>query len=116
MTLKIEAYIRKPFEIQAVRVTKDNLEEVASWCKGEVLTNEDSATKERLIKVEVRNPLNEKQTRAFVGDWVLHSGSGGYKVYTDQAFRRSFDRVRTLQPTEVAEASKKLAAAHNSRG
>jgi hypothetical protein len=32
---------------------------------------------------------------AFVGDWVLHAGSG-YKVYGDGAFRKSFTVITGL--------------------
>lgn len=92
MTLKIEPYTRKSFEIQAVQVTEENLEEVAKWCKGEIVTPAD-AKKNRYIKAPVRRPLHLRQTQAFVGDWVLLFNTN-FKVYTDLAFRENFYPAR----------------------
>lgn len=96
-------YIRKPFEVTGVRVTAENMEEVAKWCGGQVLwqaVNSQPAIPH--IKVNVTNAANERQTMAFVGDWVL-SGRG-FKVYTDKAFRDSFDLVQTDEAkNELAE-------------
>lgn len=95
--LEIGRYIRKPFEVDAVEVTAENMEEVASWCQGDVRTDDDG---KNYIKVRVQRPLNESQTRAYVGDRVLYAGTG-YKVYKPKAFKSSFDRVEgtNLQPT-----------------
>lgn len=79
-------YVNKPFEIEAVQVTEENISEVADWCKGHVIVG----NKEIHIKVQVRLPRNERQTQARYGDWVLVTGRGP-KVYTDVAFHKSYD-------------------------
>lgn len=88
-------FTRKPFEVDAVQVTADNIEEVAKWCQGEVITEDDQPC----IKVRVLRALNDRQTKAFVGDWVLYAGTG-YKVYIDKAFKKSFversEELRTV--------------------
>lgn len=92
--LQIEEYYRKPFVVKAVEVTAENMEQVAKWCKGEVRTaveEEGSTSTVRYIKVDVKRPLNEKQTQAYVGDMVLRAGSG-FKVYTPKAFNQAFDK------------------------
>lgn len=86
--LETKSYLRKPFEVTAVRVTGDNIYEVAKWCNGDVHTQSEDGAK--YIRVRVTNAINEKQTMAFVGDWVLYAYTG-YKVYTDKAFAKSFD-------------------------
>lgn len=83
--LQIESYLRKPFQIEAVKVTEDNMVKVAEWCGGDVFADDPGA----YIKVRVYRALNVRQTQAFVGDWVLYAGTG-YKVYTDKAFHNSF--------------------------
>jgi hypothetical protein len=95
--LEINRYTRKPFDVDAVQVTADNMEEVATWCQGTITTEEG----ETYIKVRVLRVMNEKQTRAYAGDWVLYAGTG-YKVYTDKAFRKSFvatgsEELRTVR-------------------
>lgn len=78
-------FTRKPFDVDAVQVTTDNIAEVAAWCQGSVEAENDA----QYIKVRVIRVLNERQTKAFIGDWVLYAGTG-YKVYTDRAFKKSF--------------------------
>ena len=89
--LKIEHFERLPFTIQAIQVTPANLSQVARWCKGRVKTEPGRARK-KYIKVEVKRALNDRQTMAYVDDWVLKAGSG-FKVYTPKAFEESFRKV-----------------------
>ena len=89
MTLHTEKFARKPFYVDAVQITEGNMQDVAKWCKGKV---ESTDAGENYIKVRVHRPLNERQTKAFVNDWILFAGSG-YKVYTPKAFNQSFERV-----------------------
>ena len=90
--MKTGKYVRIPFEIEAVRVTNENIDEVAAWCKGEIQTEGDPLVGTRYIKVKVFKPMGERQTQAFVGDWVLFF-NGGYKVYMNNSFVRSFEPV-----------------------
>lgn len=101
MAVITQKYVRKPLYVDAVQVTLENFTEVAAWCQGEVrdyndkvLTGEqaENQTIERYIHVRVHNPKNTRQTKAFIGDWLLYA-ERGYKVYTQKAFRGSFDLV-----------------------
>lgn len=89
--LKIETFERLPFTIQAIQVTDQNINQVAKWCKGRVKT-EGGRVKKKFIKVDVKRALNERQTMAYVGDWVLKAGTG-FKVYTEKAFSESFRKT-----------------------
>lgn len=95
--MEIEIFTRKSFSVEAVRVTADNIEEVAKWCSGTIETDENST---RYIKVRVQNPLNERQTKAYVGDRVLYAGKG-YKVYKESAFQKSFDKQESHEPIGI---------------
>jgi len=103
MILKTEKFVRKVFHIEGVRVTDANMEEVAEWCKGEVRTEEHTnsakgrTTIDRFIKVRVHRPLNERQTKAYVGDHILYAGTS-FKVYTNKAFTSNFDPVDVEEP------------------
>ena len=85
--LETSKYIRKPFSIDAVQVTTDNISDIATWVDGEVRTDDVG----QYVKVRVHRPLNDRQTKAYVGDWVLYAGTG-YKVYTPKAFANSFEQ------------------------
>lgn len=102
--LKTHKFARKPFYVDAVRVSENNMEEVAEWCGGTVVTEHKDG---KHISVEVYRPFDDRQTRAFVGDWVLFASSG-YKVYTPKAFDKSFEKVKTLTKAQADEAGIKV--------
>ena len=95
-----QKYVRKPLFVDAVQVTAENFEEIARWCFGEIVNADESAIDKsedvqptkQYIHVRVHNPKNPRQTKAFVGDWILYT-ERGYKVYTTKAFQANFDRV-----------------------
>lgn len=103
--IKTNKFARKPFYVDAVQVTAENMEAVAEWCMGDVQTTvkPEGAAEEQYIKVRVHRPLTERQTKAFVGDWVLYAGTG-FKVYTPRAFEKSFEKVVTLTKAQADEA------------
>lgn len=97
-------YARKPSFVEAVQVTAENMPEVANWCSGQIVlpegklgvtTAEDYAKGH--IKVKVFRPQNERQTKAFVGDWVLRVRKESFKVYTNEAFERSYDSTEVIE-------------------
>lgn len=109
MPVTTQKFVRKPLYVDAVQVTVENLADISDWCQGEVRNYNDSpldpesaknVALERYIHVRVHNPKNQRQTKAFVGDWILYT-ERGYKVYTQKAFRNSFDKVEE-QTSEAA--------------
>lgn len=94
-------YSRKRFDVEAIPVSAANMAEVAEWCKGEIvkavlpkLNRKSDSVPVDCIKVPVLRPLNERQTKAFVGDWVVKAGAG-FKVWTDKAFNEGFEPAET---------------------
>lgn len=106
MGITTTQFIRKPLYVDAVRITGANFDEMVAWCQGEVQVDEvpGKGTTKKYIKVRVHNPKNARQTKAFVGDWLLYTEKG-YKVYTNKAFRASFDEVQRRSGVSVAEAT-----------
>lgn len=81
-------YQRRPFDVEVVQVTEENMEAVADWCHGKIENGlpQDGA----FIRVGVQRPLNDRQTKAYPEDWVLFAGTG-FKVYTNNAFHKTFE-------------------------
>ena len=96
--METQTYQRKPIYVQAIRVTEENFFDVAQWCQGGIVSGNNGTQsldalkkdKSKFIKVRVINPQRLRQTKAFVGDWVLYSEYQGYKVYTNGAFENAF--------------------------
>jgi hypothetical protein len=96
MTIVTTRYVRKPLYVDAVQITEENFAEIAKWCQGEIraivgdeLVKDGINPGTAYIRVRVHNPKNVRQTKGFVGDWVLYTEKG-YKVYSQKAFRGSF--------------------------
>lgn len=94
MSVKTNMYTRRPFPVEAVQVNDENMAEVSKWCKGRVVKPRGNEANH--IKVQVKNPLNPRQAKAYVGDWILFANEG-YKVYTDVAFQRNFELSKETQ-------------------
>jgi len=93
--MQISPLIRKSFPAEGVQVTKENFLDVAEWCGGVVKSREGVA----YIKVDVIRPINERQTEAVIGDWVIKVGHG-FKVFTIESFDRSFEVLPVKEPDQ----------------
>lgn len=87
--IKIEKYLRRPFEVDAIRLSHDNFEEIAKWCNGDIRGGSKESPGRKHIKIDVRLPLNDRQTKAFPGDWVLKTKTG-FKIFRNRAFNEVF--------------------------
>jgi len=114
MTIKIKKYTAKPVQVEAIQITKNNMAEVAKWCKGEILTEEVPAEKsatgeaftERYIRPKMFRPKNQRpntrddeMTKGYVGKWIIKRGTN-FKVYTDQAFANNYTDGQALPLAE----------------
>lgn len=101
-----QRFVRKPFFVDAVQVTQENMGKIALWCGGEIRfarNRHDPETKTPYVKVNVKHAMNERQTRAFAGDWIL-LGSQGFKVYQPVAFENHFvESSNIVELTNVRE-------------
>lgn len=101
-------FVRKPFYVDAVRVTSANMTDVAKWCGGTVRQAkpdgdvQQGRVPQKYVEVPVYLPMNDRQKMAFVGDWVLFAGKG-YKVYTNPAFNKTFQGVSVEVPQAVID-------------
>lgn len=118
MSLDIAQFARKPFYVEAVQVSEENIQEVAAWVGGRIKrTNRKGEGLEPYVKVNVKRPLHDRQKQAFVGDWVLRyetlhgtRTAVTYKVYTNEAFARNFIPVEEFFLPMGVDAAKELDA------
>lgn len=81
---------RKSFDVEYVEVTEETIDEVAAWCGG-VVGEQDGV---KFIRIVDKNAINTRQTKAFVGDLVVHHLElKGFKSFGKKAFYKSFDDV-----------------------
>lgn len=101
-------YVRKPLYVDAVQVTEENFKAVVNWAQGDIGSSDAESSAQNLkpeeieqidttkhyIRIRVHNPKSPRQTKAFVGDWILYTDRG-YKIYTDKAFKDNFNKVES---------------------
>lgn len=105
MSFETRKFVRKPFEVEAIQVNDANMQQLATWCGGTVEVEGGS----KYVHVKVHKPQSVRQTKAFVGDWLLFAGTG-FKVYTPRAFEKSFeDQGTTVVHTEDEVAADQAA-------
>lgn len=92
--MEIKKAHRKSFDVEYVEVTEENMNDVAKWSGG-VVGEQDGV---RFVKFADKNAINNRQTKAFVGDLVVHHlETKGFKSFGKKAFSKSFDEVTTWQ-------------------
>lgn len=90
-------YSRKPFDVDAVQVSPENMDLVASWTGGAVKSDDGGI---KYINIDVHRAASDRQMMAYEGDWVLFAGQG-FKIYTNAAFKKSF--VQTSEEPKLHE-------------
>ncbi len=96
--MEIREFVRKPKKVEAVRVTNDNMTEVANWCLGEIRAHVPHRTGPKFyIQVHLYGAFtgNEKILgKADVGNWIVQTGSG-FRIYSNSRFKKKFVKLGT---------------------
>lgn len=79
--------VRKPFYVMARRVTPENMDDVAAWCRGKVEVDPNDGAK--YIQVPVTTARKEVKRRAYVGEWVVRADAG-FRAYLHENLFRTF--------------------------
>jgi hypothetical protein len=90
-------YDRKPFTVNAVELTLDNVGEVAAWCKGTVeqVTAKVLGTTMKLpvVKIQGQGAAKSKTFVANLGHFIAEY-NGSFRVYKPAVFREMFQKSR----------------------
>ena len=86
MDLKATTYWRKTYSVEAIRITENNILEVAEACAGDYDDRPNAFAMDRSTPVP---HIVLTRSMAFIGDWVVKVGDL-WKVYTHEEFMRSF--------------------------
>lgn len=81
---------RKSFDIEYVYVTEENIKEIAEWCGGIV----GGEGKDVFIKIIDKGAINTMQTKAFLGDIIVHHlDMKSFKKFGRKSFNKSYEEV-----------------------
>lgn len=79
---------KKPVVIEAQRVTVNNLDQIANWCRGSV-----KGTKLPLHERVVDIQTLEGEMRADVGDWIIKGVKGEFYPCKPDIFEMTYEKV-----------------------
>jgi len=92
MELQFSPFVRKPFEIEAVQITEENIEDVAKFV-GELKFKDDGAP---FIVVDRR--LVPNIWRVFPGYWMTKMGDN-IRCYSEKIFTEQFEPKNSTEVT-----------------
>jgi hypothetical protein len=85
--VEFETYDRRTFEIQAIRITNENMQDIAEMCMTGVGC--DSSGEVAYVNVPVTIDKRVVRQRARAGDYLTYNGKE-FKVYTKKSFAAAF--------------------------
>lgn len=84
---------RNPFDVIAVEVTFENIEQLAKWCGGEIstATYRIAGTKAKLpcVKLPAGGKLTGETITALIGHWVIKHDDT-FRVFRSEIWRKQF--------------------------
>jgi len=95
MTVETKKFETVPREVQAVQVTRKNMDALIEEYGGEIRETEirgDRGGVPHIHMENVDNPLNDRQKKCFAGDWIVIM-NGKVKFYTNKSFKFKFRSV-----------------------
>lgn len=84
----VQTWTRKSFDVEAVRLTEENLSEAAEWCNGTVSRSLDHGNRQCVYFMSVAYGKT-RATKAFAGHWIVKIDHT-FKHYRDESFRKSY--------------------------
>lgn len=115
--MKLENYNRKNFEVRAIRITEENIEEAAQLVGSKIRTGIFYFKSIRFFEI----PADHRTYRMYddyvsVGDWLVFF-KGKYRRYSNDAFNSVFQKEEDKSPkwTEVYDLVLQTLEEHSDR-
>mgnify|MGYP003409105752 FL=1 len=98
-------YRKKPVEVEAIQVTRENVKEVANWCGGRVVSLSSSRdpqdeyvaldipTLEGVMRAETFHQSTWRGGRYHGGDYVIRGVQGEFYPCTPDIFEETYEIV-----------------------
>lgn len=104
--MQTQMFMSKPFEVNAVQITLENIDEVASWSGGtiEQMTVKLVGAETQLpcIRLDSRGNHRNPNFKACLGYWIVER-KGNFRIYKPHQFEQAFDVRNGESPFEVGD-------------
>jgi hypothetical protein len=96
--METKLFTRKPFAVNAVQVTLQNIQEVAEWCNGTIEYRQTKMMNTTIdlpfIVLKGLSNTRGQDPEAAFGHWVVEL-KGKFRTYKPQQFETTFEEVST---------------------
>lgn len=110
--MELVEFSRKPFVVNAVQVTLENVADVAEWCKGTVGQSSykmvGTETQLPCVKIPGQGNYKGQEFTALLGYWIVER-KGSFRVYKPAQFESTFEQYKSLSKA-IEEADMTAAA------
>lgn len=88
-------YRTKPFEIEAIQYTGDNLDEIVLFTGPENFyeLNDDDKVDDPGMAAEVFNKLHSTWVGVYRGQWIIKGSKGEFYPIDNEVFRTMYERI-----------------------
>lgn len=85
-------YRHKISQVEAEKLTKENVDELTAWCNG-VAVREENIFDSNQVMVGINVPCNQGNIRASEGDYILKNATGNFHVRSAINFEDQFEEA-----------------------
>lgn len=101
LNLDIETWTRNTYDVEAVRVTDDNLLDVCEWIGGGVRCRTLDDNPKNYILTEAMRTRSIRSTKVFVGDWVVRANGQFLHYHPNQTIELVFHKKAVMSQMET---------------
>jgi hypothetical protein len=94
-SMRIEKYTTRPDSVEAVHLTRENINEVAIWCGGDTIV-EAKSSDHTDVYMALTVPRANGPIDAQIGMYILKNARGRFEVSTQQNFEAKYGRSTIL--------------------
>lgn len=95
--MRTERWVPRDGGFDAVKITRENLEEAAKWCGGEIGTRSKPTDLNSAYDTVLRFPTLEGPEEAAIGDYLIRKDDGKFDFWPESAMLAKYKKVGQRQ-------------------
>jgi len=96
--MEFKTFVRKPFQVEAVEITPENMAEIAEMIGGRIKTEDDSG----VDYIQLNRQIIPNVGKAYVGWWVTRLGEN-FRCYAPKVFFEQFSEIKVGEYGRITE-------------
>jgi hypothetical protein len=104
MGIEMRTFTRKTFVVEAIKLTEENLNYVALWCRGTIAKTLDDAGTLYISLPHPSGSYTRDGVKAYIGNWIVHNEKQkSFRPYDEGVFFHNFTPTDRSDDEKLAE-------------